>query len=49
VSPRLLYLALSRIFAWLALARSDAAKDVEILLLRREVAVLRPDQPASET
>jgi putative transposase len=32
---------LTRILSWLALlARSDAAKDVEILVLRHEVAVL---------
>ena len=31
-----------RVFGWLALlARSDAVKDVEILVLRYEVAVLR--------
>ncbi len=31
-----------RLFGWLALlARSDASKDVEILVLRQEVAVLR--------
>ena|SRR5215472_18697488 len=31
-----------RLFGWLALlARSDASKDVEILVLRHEVAVLR--------
>jgi hypothetical protein len=33
---------LARVLSWLALlARSDAAKDVEILVLRHEVAVLR--------
>jgi hypothetical protein len=32
----------SHAFAWLALlARSDASKDVEILVLRHEIAVLR--------
>jgi hypothetical protein len=38
-----------RVPGWLALlARSDAAKDTEILMLRHEVAVLRrqfPGQP----
>jgi putative transposase len=39
---RLVYLAMSRLFAWLVLLiRSDASKDVEILVLRHEVAVLR--------
>ena len=37
----LAYLMLARVLSWLALlARSDAAKDVEILVLRHEVAVL---------
>jgi hypothetical protein len=36
------YLLMVRLFGWLALrARSDTSKDVEILVLRHEVAVLR--------
>jgi putative transposase len=38
----MIYLLASRVFAWLVLlARSQAAKDAEILVLRHEVAVLR--------
>ena len=50
---RLIYLLMVRVLVWLALlARSDTAKDAEILVLRHEIAVLRrqvvrprPDQP----
>ena len=39
---RLAYLLMIRLFSWLALlARSNTSKDVEILVLRHEVAVLR--------
>jgi hypothetical protein len=39
---RLVYFAVSRLFAWLGLlTRSEASKDVEILVLRHEVTVMR--------
>ena len=39
---RMLYLAMVQVFGWLAwLARSDAAKTAELLILRHEAAVLR--------
>jgi putative transposase len=42
VSLRIAYLGVLRMFGWLALlARSDRAKDAEILILRHQVAVLR--------
>jgi putative transposase len=42
MSPRLAYLVVLRVFGWLALlARSDRAKDTEILILRHQVAVLQ--------
>jgi hypothetical protein len=37
-----MYVGLVRVFSWLALlARADAAKNAEILILRHEVGVLR--------
>ena len=42
VSLRLAYLAVLRVFGWLALpARSDRSKDAEILILRHQIAVLQ--------
>ena len=42
VTLRFAYLAVLRLFGWLALlARSDHAKDAEILVLRHQVAVLQ--------
>jgi putative transposase len=41
-APRLLYLIFIRLISWLMLlARSSASKDVELLVLRHEVSVLR--------
>ena len=42
MSLRFAYLAVLRVFGWLALlARSDRAKGAEILILRHQVAVLQ--------
>ena len=42
MSLRLAYLAVLRVFSWLVLlARTDRAKDAEILILRHQVAVLQ--------
>jgi len=41
MSLRLAYLAVLRMFGWFALlARSDRAKDAEILILRHQLAVI---------
>jgi hypothetical protein len=43
---RLVYLVFARICSWLVLlSRSAASKDVEVLVLRHEIAVLRRTQP----
>jgi transposase InsO family protein len=49
VSLRLIYLAFCRIAGWLALlTRTSTAKDVEILILRHENAVLRRQHPTPQ-
>ena len=46
VSFRLLYLIFARLSSWLVLlSRSTASKDLELLVLRHEVAVLRRTHP----
>ncbi|MYU10579.1 integrase, partial [Streptomyces sp. SID8361] len=43
---RLIYLLACQTFRWLALlARSDASKDIEILMLRHQLAIVRRAQP----
>ena len=45
VPVRLIYLMFCRGIGWPALPGSDAAKDVEILILRHENAILRRTKP----
>jgi hypothetical protein len=46
VSSRLLYLIFCRVLSWLVLfARTTAAKNAEILILRHEVAILGRQNP----
>ncbi|ABW13850.1 hypothetical protein Franean1_4472 [Parafrankia sp. EAN1pec] len=46
MSVRLLYMIFVRVCGWLVLlGRSSASKDIELLALRHEVAVLRRTQP----
>ena len=47
VSLRLVYLIFDRLLSWLLLvARPSTSKDVELLVLRHEVAVLRRTTPS---
>jgi putative transposase len=46
VSLRLLYLIFGQLLSWLALlGRTTSSKDIELLVLRHEVAVLRRVNP----
>ena len=46
VSLRLLYLIFNRLLSWLALlGRTSSSKDIELLVLRHEVAILRRTNP----
>jgi hypothetical protein len=45
VSLRLLYLIFSQLLSWLTLPRAPSSKDIELLVLRHQVAVLRRTNP----
>jgi hypothetical protein len=46
VTLRLLYLIFSRVLGWLMLlGRASSSKDIELLILRHEIAVLRRTNP----
>jgi putative transposase len=46
VALRLIYVTLSKLMSWMVLrTRSDTAKEVEILVLRHQLAVLQRDAP----
>jgi putative transposase len=46
VSLRLLYLIFGQLLSWLTLfGRTTSSKDIELLVLRHEVAVLRRTNP----
>jgi hypothetical protein len=46
VTLRVLYLIISRLLSWLMLlSRASSSKDIELLVLRHEVAVLRRTNP----
>ena len=49
MTARMLYLIFVRLTSWMILlARSAAAKDARLLVLRQEVAVLRRQNPSPE-